>query len=353
MIALSFPPPPLAADTILLQTAWPRLCNMLTWLRLGHILKTHMTWGCAAGWSGASFCLFTVQWALIVFAPLFGHRNRWHLSGAYTEKTKEDCCCDCGHLCEPPHDKIHCGKLVQEMGTVTWTTADRYPGCLMSLWENCRVSLLKDWHIFLSEPLEYTSRSVLWMHFGAPLEYLDRSASYVFVLWVLNEWVTVNSEHRAFGSHCVCSCSNLFSFINTCVWFGCAKRVWFLSSSVLLCFLFFLLCCTLCDTAGSSVTDKICPSGNQLCVCVCMCLFLSRMFVTQRTEANSSRQTLKLFTVVWAGAVDGLQTHWLHMCTHRVHTHVNTARRGSSLMKTRRHAEFTGNQSCCFISKSN
>lgn len=48
---------------------------------------------------------------------------------------------------------------------------------------------------------------------------------------------------------------------------------------LLLCFLFFLLYCTLGDIAGSSVTENFClPFGNQLCVCVCfwtVCLWLS------------------------------------------------------------------------------
>lgn len=48
-------------------------------------------------------------------------------------------------------------------------------------------------------------------------------------------WVT-SKPHFVCVFVRVCSCFYLFSFIGTCVWFGCAERLWFPSSSVLRCF---------------------------------------------------------------------------------------------------------------------
>lgn len=153
-------------------------------------------------------------------------------------------------------------------------------------------------------------------------------------------WVTVNSGCRSFGSPLSPTCFNLFSFIGTCVWFGCAKRVWSPSSS---CFVFcsfssiVLWVTLLVPRLQKTFVHHL--GTNSVCVCVCfwtVCLWLSEQ---------------RPFTAAWARAVDGLQPYWSHICTHRVHTHINTARTGAPLMKSYWH-KFAGNQSCRFITKS-
>lgn len=118
-------------------------------------------------------------------------------------------------------------------------------------------------------------------------------------------WITVNSRCHSCGSPLspiLCSC---ISFLGTCVWFGCAKKG--LSSSVLLCFLFFLMYCTLC--AGSSVTEAFyLPCGKQQGVCVFVC----EPCVCD-SDANSPRWPFNLFTFERRTLMDFKLPHIVHM----------------------------------------
>lgn len=91
-------------------------CGGETW---SHMLKTLVA--CAAGWpvySPASPHCFTA---------LFGHRNRWYLSGASTQKTKEDWGCNSG-LLFTLWMANSLWELVHDMGTVTWAPVGCYCG---------------------------------------------------------------------------------------------------------------------------------------------------------------------------------------------------------------------------------
>lgn len=115
-------------------------------------------------------------------------------------------------------------------------------------------------------------------------------------------WITVNSRCPWCGTPLsLVLRAFIFLSIGTCVWFGRAERVWFPSSSVLLCFvffLFFLLRCTSCDAAGSLVTEKLYAIWEPA-RCVSESVFLSRRFVCQQTEAGSPRSPWNPVMGVW------------------------------------------------------
>lgn len=159
MSALSFPPPLSVADTVLLLAEGPRLGNIYVDRLKTH---THLAVGGADGRSGPSFGLFTVQWVLIVFAALFGHRNRWFLSQACTEKTKGGTVGVAAVTSVPTRWQIHAGKSSFRR----WERSRELLWALITVvWRSCEslsVSLrIKTCTSSCSEPPEDISRSAI------------------------------------------------------------------------------------------------------------------------------------------------------------------------------------------------
>lgn len=158
MIALSFPPPPLVADNIALNSRAMVVQYVDSTTPGSYIENTH-GWWCAAGRSGAGFGLFTVQWALIVLR-LCLDTETGGISLERTLKRQRRAVAVTVVTSLPSRWQIHSGKLVQEMGTVTWTTVGSYHGLSD---DPVRIAFLrnKESHIFLPEPLEDISRSTI------------------------------------------------------------------------------------------------------------------------------------------------------------------------------------------------
>lgn len=89
----------------------------------------------------------------------------------------------------------------------------------------------------------------------------------------------------------------------------------FLRSALFWFFLFPLLHCTSCDTAGSLVTEKLYaiwePAG-----CVSASLFLSRRFVCQQTEAGSPRWPLNPVMGGWYACKHSHNRLFVCVCVH-------------------------------------
>lgn len=158
MSALSFPPPLSVADTVLLLAEGPRLGNIYV-----DRLKTH-TLGC---W----WCRWPLRaelWPVYspvsphCFAALFGHRNRWFLSQACTEKTKGGTVGVAAVTSVPTRWQIHAGKSSFRR----WERSRELLWALITVvWRSCEslsVSLrIKTCTSSCSEPPEDISRSAI------------------------------------------------------------------------------------------------------------------------------------------------------------------------------------------------
>ena len=174
--ALSFPPPLSAADTVLLLADGSQLSSIYV-DRLVRWKHTQGCWWCRWPLRAGLWPVYSPV-SPHCFTALFGHRNRWFPSQAYTEKTKGGTVGVAVVTSVPTRWQIHAGKarLGDRNGHMN------YCGLLSRLSDGpvrvCRFPLrIKASHIFLlraSRGHFQVSNLAPWKECGEKSQYLDR-----------------------------------------------------------------------------------------------------------------------------------------------------------------------------------